>query len=125
MAKGGLKVDIERHQQRIYIALVLTGTLNHEHYQLLTPLFASALADIDEPIVDVFIDASQLDGFTTRAMWDDFKLGVIHRKQFKRIALYGHKRWQSFAASVANWFVSGEVKYFDDPRAAIAWLSEH
>ncbi|WP_257221089.1 STAS/SEC14 domain-containing protein [Pseudoalteromonas ruthenica] len=77
MAKDGLKVDIERHQQRIYIALVLTGTLNHEHYQLLTPLFASALADIDEPIVDVFIDASQLDGFTTRAMWDDFKLGLF------------------------------------------------
>ncbi len=124
MKRHGLHIGIERNEDRFYITLVLVGTLGHQDYQIITPLFDDALKGIDKRIVDVFIDASALEGFSAHAMWDDFKLGMAHRHQFRRIALYGHERWQAYAARFANWFVSGEIKHFTRPGDALLWLNE-
>ncbi|MFY8275256.1 STAS/SEC14 domain-containing protein [Pseudoalteromonas sp. SSDWG2] len=124
MKRHGLHIGIERTDTRFYIALVLVGTLEHRDYEVITPLFDDALEGIDERIVDVFVDASALEGFTAHAMWDDFQLGMAHRNQFRRIALYGHSRWQEYAAKFANWFVSGEVRYFSEQHDALTWLNE-
>lgn len=56
--------------------------------------------------------------------WDDFKLGLKHNNHFRKIAIYGNKGWQKMAARVGGWFISGEVKFFEDPEQAIAWLQQ-
>ena len=64
-----------------------------------------------------------MEGWELRAAWDDFKIGLKHGNEFKRIAIYGNKNWQEITAKIGSWFISGEVKYFDDEGDALAWLS--
>lgn len=84
----------------------------------------SALKEVKEPKVKVLIDETELNGWEPRAVWDDFKLGLKHGNEFEKIAIYGNKDWQKKAAKIGGWFISGEVKYFDNYDDAIAWLNE-
>ena len=74
----------------------------------------SALEGIKHPIVDVYIDASELEGWEIKAAWDDMKLGIKHKNDFRNIAIFGHKKWYEYAAKVGSWFISGEAKFFED-----------
>ena len=58
------------------------------------------------------------------AAWDDFKLGAKHSKEFKKIAIYGNKEWQERMAKIGNWFITGDIEYFENATAAIDWLDE-
>lgn len=84
----------------------------------------AALEGISDPKIKAFIDGSELEGWEARAAWDDFKFGLKHGKQFEKIAIYGNKKWQEYTAKVGSWFVSGEVKYFEDAETALKWLQE-
>ena len=83
----------------------------------------SALEAVKEPEIKALIDGTELEGWEPRAAWDDFKLGLKHGNEFTKIAIYGNKKWQEIAARVGGWFISGEVRYFEDRAAAIKWLS--
>ena len=84
----------------------------------------AALDAVTEPRVKVLIDGTELEGWELRAAWDDFRLGLKHGNEFVKIAIHGNKRWQQMAARVGAWFVSGEVRYFDDREDALAWLND-
>ncbi len=74
------------------------------------------------PNVKVLIDGTEMEGWELRAAWDDLKLGLKHGKEFEKIAIYGNKHWQEITAKIGVWFMSGEVKYFDDYESALNWL---
>jgi len=120
----GLRVGIERHQQHFFLSLKAIGTLTHHDYETITPMIDSALNGVKDPEVDVLIDGTELEGWELRAAWDDFKLGLKHGNKFRRIAIFGDKDWQEKIAKIANWFISGEVKYFDGIEPALSWLSQ-
>ena len=48
--------------------------------------------------------------------------GIQIHREFEKIAIYGNKGWQEMSAKIGSWFISGEVKYFDDYDEALAWL---
>ena len=72
--------------------------------------------------MNVFIDGTELEGWEVRAAWDDFKMGMKHNNQFKKVAIYGNKKWQETASKVGDWFTSGEVQFFEDEKKALDWL---
>ncbi|HIF9183876.1 TPA: STAS/SEC14 domain-containing protein [Photobacterium damselae] len=39
-----------------------------------------------------------------------------------KLALYENQQWLEVGAKVGNWFISGEVKWFDEPLDALNWL---
>lgn len=59
-----------------------------------------------------------------RAAWDDFKLGLKHGNEFDKIAIYGNKKWQEYLSKIASWFISGDVKFFEDANEALEWLQQ-
>ncbi len=120
--RHGLSIGIERIEQKFFLTLKAVGKLTHEDYELINPLIDSALDGVKNPKVTVFIDGSELEGWSPRAAWDDFRLGLKHGNEFDKIAIFGNKKWQSYAAKIATWFTSGEVKFFDDSRDALEWL---
>jgi hypothetical protein len=124
VTRHGLSIGLERTGHELYLSLKATGKLTHSDYELITPMIDSALAGVRSPRIRAFLDMSELEGWEPRAAWDDFKLGMKHGHQFTKIALLGHKRWQQLGAKVGAWFVSGEVRYFEDEGAALAWLNE-
>jgi len=122
LKKHGLYIGIERVNSEIYLFLKAQGKLTHQDYELITPMIDSALSEVKEPKVKVFIDAVELEGWELRAAWDDFKIGLKHGNEFEKIAIYGNKKWQELFAKIGSWFTSGEVKYFEDESEAFEWL---
>ena len=127
MTPHGFTIGMERNgnneNERLYITMRAYGKLTHDDYQCMTPLLEAALAGVPERSVDVLLDVLAFDGWELRAAWDDFKLGLAHGREFRKIALLGTPGWQSTAATLAQWFISGEVKFFTDRQAAMQWLA--
>ncbi len=124
MTRHGLSIGLERTGTELYLTLKGIGKLTHADYEVITPMIDSALEGVRSPRIKAFLDMSELDGWAPRAAWDDFRLGMKHGHQFTKIAILGHKRWHELSAKVGAWFVSGEVRYFEDADAALAWLDE-
>lgn len=120
----GLAIGLERHGDEFFLNLKVSGKLTHDDYQVLTPMLESALAGIRHPKIKALIDLTELKGWELRAAWDDLKLGIKHGNEFTKVALYGDKKWQEYAAKIGSWFISGEARYFEDKTAALGWLIE-
>ncbi len=122
--RHGLSIGIERVNRQFFLSLKVVGTLTHEDYEKINPLVDSALAGVKEPEMNVYIDGSELQGWELRAAWDDFKFGLKHNNQFKKIAIFGNKKWQKSISKIGSWFISGEIKYFESANQALDWLTE-
>ena len=122
--RHGLSIGIERVNKEFFLSLKASGKLTHEDYEKINPMIDSALEGVKDPNIKVFIDGSELEGWELRAAWDDFKLGLKHGNNFDKIAIFGNKKWQEYTAKVGSWFISGEVKYFEDADEALTWLQE-
>jgi len=121
--RHGLTIGIERVGSDFFLSLKAIGKLTHQDYETISPMIDSALQGVKEPKLKVLIDGTELEGWELRAAWDDFKLGLKHGSEFEKIAIYGNKNWQEITAKVGAWFISGEVKYFEDYEAAVEWLN--
>ena len=122
--RHGLSIGIERIGNDIFLTLKAVGKLSHEDYEVITPMIDSALEGLSQPKIRALVDGTELDGWAPRAAWDDFKLGIKHRREFEKVAIIGNKRWQEMAAKVGSWFVAGDIRYFDDEAAALIWIRE-
>jgi hypothetical protein len=40
------------------------------------------------------------------------------------VAIYGNKQWQELAAKLGSWFISGEIRFFNNEDDAISWLNQ-
>lgn len=120
--RHGLSIGIERIDNYFFLSLKAVGKLTHADYEIITPLIESALETIKDPKVDVLIDARELEGWDLRAAWDDLKLGLKYNNEFNKIAIYSNSNWQEMAAKVGSWFISGEIKHFDNGDDATKWL---
>ena len=118
-----LTVGMEEVGNEFFLSFKAVGTLTHEDYELVTPIIDAALEGVKDPKVKVLIDASEFEGWELRAAWDDFKLGLKHGNEFEKIAIYGKKEWLEIGAKISSWFLSGEIKYFENYDDAIAWLA--
>jgi len=124
VTRHGLSIGIERVDSEFFLSLKATGKLTHADYQKINPMIDSALEGVKDPQIKAFIDGSELQGWELRAAWDDFKLGLKHGNEFSKIAIFGNKKWQEYTAKIGSWFISGEVKFFEDSDQALAWLQE-
>jgi len=122
--RHGLSIGIERVNNEFFLSLKAAGKLTHEDYEKINPMIDSALEGVKDPNIKVFIDGSEFEGWELRAAWDDFRLGLKHGNNFDKIAIFGNKKWQEYTAKVGSWFISGEVKYFEDADEAFTWLQE-
>ncbi|MDX2368586.1 MAG: STAS/SEC14 domain-containing protein [Colwellia sp.] len=124
ITRHGLSIGIERVDQNLFLSLKAIGKLTHQDYQVITPMIDAALKEVALPKIKAIVDITEMQGWELRAAWDDFELGLKHGTEFEKIALYGNKHWQEIAANIGSWFVSGEIKYFEEYQQAIAWLNE-
>lgn len=124
VARHGLSIGIERVDNSFFMTMKAVGKLTHEDYETITPMIDSALEGVKDPGIKALVDGTEMEGWEPRAAWDDFKLGLKHGSEFEKIAICGNKNWQEFAAKIGSWFVSGEVRYFENRDQALAWLNE-
>jgi len=123
-SRHGLSIGIERINSSFFLKLKATGKLTHEDYKIIDPLIDAALYGIKQPKIKVLIDGTDLEGWEFQAAWDDFKLGLKHNNEFEKIAIYGNKNWQEISVKIGSWFMSGEIKYFENCDDALDWLEK-
>jgi hypothetical protein len=123
--RHGLSIGIERSNDQFFLYIKAVGKLSHNDYNIITPMIDSALEGVKLPKINLFFDASELEGWELRAAWDDFKLGFNHQSEFIKIAILGNKKWHEYAAKIGAWFIEGEIKNFDNENDARKWLNEH
>ena len=74
----------------------------------------------------VLFEMTGFHGWNASAAWEDFKFGVEHFADIKRLAMVGEKRWQHGMTTFCKPFTKATVRYFEhaDAAAARKWLAE-
>ena len=120
--KHGISIGVERINDDFYIVIKAVGRLTHNDYTFMTPLLEESMKAVNQPEVKLLFDGTGFEGWEPRAAWDDFRLGMKYGRRFSKVAMVGNKKWKKIAAVVGNWFMKGEMEYFEDYDAAIDWL---
>ncbi|RQW65166.1 STAS/SEC14 domain-containing protein [Vibrio viridaestus] len=123
MNRHSITFGMERYDQQMVLLLSVKGKLTHEDYLDVTPMLESAFSEAGDKHVKMLVDIEDFSGWEARAAWDDFKLGLKHKADFEKIAIYGHKSWQQGVAKIADWFIAGHTKSFENYQSAIIWLT--
>ena len=120
--RHGLSIGIESNGNEFYLSFKAIGKLTHEDYKVITPMIDAALEGVSQPQIKALIDMTEMEGWELRAGWDDLKLGLKHGNQFEKVAMFGNKAWQEWAAKIGGWFISGETRFFENFEDAFEWL---
>ena len=120
--RHGISFGIERVSGETIIVFKAKGKLTHDDYQAMIPILKTTIKEIDSSTLKMLVDISTLTGWELCAAWDDFKLGLELNSKIDKIAIYGDQSWQELAAKAGSWFVSGDIKSFEDHDSAIEWL---
>ncbi|CAH7056771.1 STAS/SEC14 domain-containing protein [Vibrio chagasii] len=120
--RHGISVGIERVSGETIIVFKAKGKLTHDDYQAMIPILKTTIKEIDSSALKMLVDISTLTGWELRAAWDDFKLGLELNSKIDKIAICGDKSWQELASKVGSWFVSEDIKSFEEHDPAIEWL---
>jgi len=119
----GISIGIKRVDSFFFLKMKLIGKLTHEDYKTIIPMIEKSLHSVDDPNVSLLVDATQFEGWSLEAAFDDLKIGLNHNSDFKKIAFVGNKSWQEYSIKLTNWFMSGQMEYFEDINEAINWLN--
>lgn len=119
-----VSVGISRLKDTFFLKIIIKGQLTHMDYEKMIPVIENALIGIQEPKIKVLVDAREFDGYDIEAAWDDFKFGLKHNKEFTKLAFVGSKSWEEYGVKISNWFMSGELRYFEDIENGVRWLNE-
>ncbi|MED7818830.1 MULTISPECIES: STAS/SEC14 domain-containing protein [unclassified Francisella] len=105
-----------------YTKVTVEGKLTHKDYiNTLIPV-------IDElakkGAIKVMIIIDDFTGMELKAMVDDFRTAISHRKDFAKMAIVTHKTWMKVSVDIFKVFISGEIKIFENEKDAESWLIE-
>ena len=118
-----MAVEIERVDNKIFLALTMRGTLTHDDYIEMTSMVEQQLKQINQPTINALVDITELERWTVHAAWDDLKFGLKHQHQFQKIAIIGNQNWQQMLSKVSDWLVKGDVHYFENKQQASNWIT--
>ena len=120
----GISIGIKRTKDNFFIKLKINGKLTHEDYEMMMPMIDNAIKGIEQPQIKLLVDAIDFDGWDAHAIWDDLKFSFGHIDLFEKIAFVGNKKWEKYAIKISNWFMIGDVEFFDNINDAIDWIDK-
>jgi len=106
------------------LAFKASGKLTDADYQQFLPTLESLIRK--SGILSLYIELEDFQGWEAKAAWDDFRFGMQHDRDFKRIAIIGDRGWEPAAITLANLFTHTDMRFFrrDEAKAAWDWLEE-
>ena len=119
----GISIGINRVNDTFFIKIKINGKLTHEDYKMMIPMVENAVKSVEKPEIKVLIDAIDFDGWEMEALWDDLKFSLGHIELFNKIAFVGNKKWEEHAIKISNWFMIGDIEYFENMDDAKNWIN--
>ena len=98
------------------------GKLNDGDYkEIILPTIESVVEKYDKGRCLMYFP-KDFKGWTCKAMWDDFKIGVgKYRDSFEKIALVGGPEWVKLGLEIDSHFTKAEAKVFPIDQLKEAW----
>jgi hypothetical protein len=73
--------------------------------------------------VALLFDVRDMLSYTVDVAWEEIKFTRTHAHEFSRIALVTTDQWLTWAAWLERFWLNTEIRVFDAPEPALAWLS--
>jgi hypothetical protein len=108
------------------LAFEAVGTITAEDYErTLEPAIAEVLAAHDGLRI-VLVLGDRWEGLSAGAVWDDFRVGMGHLRNWKRCAVVTDRSWAEHAVKAFGWMSPGEMKAFGlgELADALAWAAD-
>lgn len=104
------------------VHMIARGRLHKADYEALRPHLEKFVAEHGS--LRLFVDASELDGWTPAAMWEDTKVGVHHRNDIERIACVTDSKFLSAMVSAMSTLSRADARVFptEERDAALSWI---
>lgn len=119
-------IEVTNKQDGKTVHLKYEGVVTHEDYQkVLIPKLEKAIKK-SSPL-RLFCDMRDFKRIEGKAMWDDYKFGMHHIKDFERVATVGDQWWMHPLIKVSNLFFRKiELKHFKSKeyKKAEKWLDK-
>ncbi len=100
-------------------AFKATGKLTDADYKKFIPELESAIEK--QGALSVYLQLEDFHGWEPKAAWDDFKIGLKHGNDFRKIAIVGEKKWERWMATLGKAFTGGRIEFFNHEDAPKAW----
>ena len=101
------------------IGFRMTGKLTNADYKALAPEFEDGIKRYGK--IRLLWLLEDFHGWEPRAAWDDYDYWRKYGKEIERVAIVGNKRWEEWMTKLAQLFMKGGVKYFDESQLDDAW----
>ena len=107
------------------IGLVCEGKLTEADFKKMHALLHERLGTTDNP--GLVLDLTSFEGYEEpSAILEDLKIDTAHVIDFRRIAVFGERRWMEWGARVVNLLTGSEMQWFEssDTESALAWARD-
>jgi universal stress protein A len=116
-------LEIQPESRGDFLSVCAIGQLTERDYQKFTPRLDKLVAEYGH--VRAIIDMTAFEGWTAKAAWQDFLLGIQHWNDFERCALIGDKAWERASALAVNALSKSNVRFFYASQRKEAWAWTH
>lgn len=120
-----IQLNVERHQQTLLLRFKPSGRLTPADYLSIEPRLKAALYSLNAASVNALVDLSDLGKIDLRNAWEDIIWMSKHSSAFDRIAFYDPRPWHHLIARIGRWFMTGEIRTFDQYQDALNWSHAH
>jgi hypothetical protein len=107
------------------LAVRASGILSDEDYQTVwIPALEMIIRLHGKADALLYMDAD-FKGWELKAMWEDAKFGLAHRKDFRRLAVVGGPAWVRWGVKLGELLLDCEVKLYTPEKLdqALDWIS--
>ncbi|HUX80676.1 MAG TPA: STAS/SEC14 domain-containing protein [Alphaproteobacteria bacterium] len=113
-------IEIIPEEKKKLIHFKCEGVITHEDYQkVLIPTLENEIGK--EGPLRIYCDMREMTKIKGKAIWDDYKFGIHHLKDFDRIATVGDQWWMSPLMSISSLFFKTKLKHFKGDKFEEAW----
>lgn len=113
-------IQIKPGKEKRLIHFKCEGVVTHEDYQkVVIPTLEKEIGK-GGPL-RIFCDMRDTKKIEGKAIWDDYKFGIHHLKDFDRIATVGDQWWMSPLMKMSALFFKIKLKHFKSDEFEEAW----
>ena len=104
------------------VSLKATGRLSAADYSQFVPRIERMIDQQGK--ISLLFEMADFHGWNVRGAWADLRFGVRHRKDLKRVAMVGDRKWERWMSFLCARLTTAEVRYFDcgDLTEARRWV---
>lgn len=101
------------------IGFRMAGKLTDADYKAMAPEFEDGIKKYGK--IRLLWLLEDFHGWEPKAAWDDYEYWRKYGKEIELVAIVGNKRWEEWMTKLAQLFMRGSVKYFDETQLNDAW----